>query len=613
MRVLPGIFLVALLLLNAVGGARTYIVDDDGFANYKTIQEAVIAATDGDTIYIKPGVYSEEVVLNRSLTLMPLSGEVDPILITGDGRGKGVTITSDGCSLEGLTIQNFTGPGIEVLSDGNRIVRCTFSGDDPAVLISGSRQNTVSRNRMQDCQGGVALKDNSSDNSVTSNEIEGGVVGVLIRDSQKNSIAGNSVARSSIGVWLMNSSRTEVSGNSISAETYGIWAFNSSQGSIADGSVTGSTRGIYLMNVTRLSVHNISIEDGEFGIILENSSRNIISGCSLENCSRAIGMGMSSGNILSGNRMENIDDTAVEMDYSGGNRLVGNEISVSDKGLIILDSPYNSMESNRLNAVRWGLYVESATEEGFNNSIDGSNLVDGAPIAYLYGRSGEQIQERTLAHITLAYCDNITVERSEITNDALFLFSSRDNRILENNISYCFGMRLLNSASNEISENRLIGNRYSGLFMVSSDSNTIQRNIAAENNQNGISLLGCSGNTVRDNRVEDNYEAGVWLNLSNDNIICLNNITRNPVGLQIMYSAGNRIYHNNFLENKEHSEDIAGNNSWDMGNVTGGNYWSGHVAKGNPSHDWPRAIKGGSIDRYPFQDPGGWLISGLKE
>ena len=41
--------------------------------------------------------------------------------------------------------------------------------------------------------------------------------------------------------------------------------------------------------------------------------------------------------------------------------------------------------------------------------------------------------------------------------------------------------------------------------------------------------------------------------------------------------------------------------------LTGGNYWSGHVAKGNPSQDWPRMIKGGSmLDGYPFQDESGW-------
>lgn len=83
-----------LIWLSPVSGARTYIVDDDGFSNYKTIQDAVIAASDGDTIYVKPGNYSEEVILNKSLSLMPLIGEICHNLL-GQGKETGMTVSSD--------------------------------------------------------------------------------------------------------------------------------------------------------------------------------------------------------------------------------------------------------------------------------------------------------------------------------------------------------------------------------------------------------------------------------------------------------------------------------------------------------------------------------------
>jgi hypothetical protein len=81
------------------------------------------------------------------------------------------------------------------------------------------------------------------------------------------------------------------------------------------------------------------------------------------------------------------------------------------------------------------------------------------------------------------------------------------------------------------------------------------------------------------------------------------------MGIEIMYSSGNRIYHNNFINNVEQAEDLDGNNSWDLGNVTGGNYWSNHNAKGNPSQNWPKVIKGGRKDNYPFQDESGWKLA----
>jgi parallel beta-helix repeat protein len=147
---------------------------------------------------------------------------------------------------------------------------------------------------------------------------------------------------------------------------------------------------------------------------------------------------------------------------------------------------------------------------------------------------------------------------------------------------------------------------FSGLFLVDSDSNQIINNLAAENNQNGISLFGCAANVISENTVDHNYEAGIWLNLSNDNLITKNNISNNPLGMQVLYSTGNQVYNNNLITNKEQAEDREGSNKWDMGNITGGNYWSDHTAKGNPSQNWPRMIKGSMVmDKFPFQDASG--------
>jgi parallel beta-helix repeat protein len=652
------IFMALLIWLMPIEGARTYIVDDSGFANFNTIQEAVVAASNGDTIYIKPGEYNEEVILNRSLTLMPLTGENGPIILKGDGLVTGITITAEGCSLQGLTIQDFAGPAMYVQSSRNTIKKNVFKNANPAILVRGSHENTITGNTIIDSQGAVALWENSSNNLVSENDILGCNVSIIVRQAAKNKILSNKISDAYWGIWLENAASCQIESNDVKSQRFGIWLLNSSTINVSqnkvrieksasgitnginlanasgtllqsneinggaigllisnsknnrmmDNSISGSTNAVFIKDSDSQELKNNIIRAAEYGIRMENSSKNSLIQNRIENGTIGFELGLSRLNNISENQLAGITDTAVQISSSNENTLLGNRIADSPKGIILLESSANRLVANRFQNVEWSLYAEAETKEGFNNSIDESNVVDSVPIVYLFGRFGGQIQDRDIAHLTLAYCENVTVKNTAITNDAVFLFDSTKNRILENNISGSFGMRLVQSNENEISGNRLLGNKFSGMFLYASDLNQIAGNNASRNSQNGISLLSCNQNIIRDNVVDENAATGIWLNLSHDNQVYQNNISRNPLGLQVMLSTGNKIFHNNFLGNQEHSQDLGGNNSWDNGNVTGGNYWEGHVAKGNPSQDWPRMIKGGSmLDGYPFQDESGWL------
>ena len=654
------IFMALLIWLMPIEGARTYIVDDSGFANFNTIQEAVVAASNGDTIYIKPGEYHEEVILNKSLTLMPLTGENGPIVLKGDGLETGITITADDCSLQGLTMQDFTGPAIYVQSSRNSIKENVLKNANPAILVRGSHENVISENTIMDSQGAVALWENSTKTLVSENDIVGCNMSIVVRDATKNKIINNKISEAYWGIWLEHAGSCQIESNDIQSERYGMWVFNSSCVNISQnvvsirGSASGIAQGINLANASgnilrgnvindaafgllilssknnklmdnaifrstnavfikdsdSEELKNNSIKATEYGIRMENSSRNSLLQNKIENGTVGFDLGTSRLNNISENQLFGITDTAVQITSSNENTFSGNGITDSSKGIILLESSANKLVANRFQNVEWSLYIEAGTKEGFNNSIDESNVVDLVPIVYLFGRFGEQIQDRDIAHLTLAYCENVTVKNTDITNDAVFLFDSKKNRILENNISGSFGMRIVQSNENEISGNRLLGNKFSGMFLYASDLNQITGNNASHNSQNGISLLSCNKNIIRDNVVNENAATGIWLNLSHDNQVYENNISNNRLGLQVMLSTGNQIFHNNFLGDQEHSQDIGGSNRWDEGNVTGGNYWKGHVAKGNPSLDWPRMIKGGSmLDNYPFQDESGWLRS----
>lgn len=633
--------------------SRTYMVDDNGFADYKLIGKAVEAAGNGDTIYIKPGVYNESLTLNKSLILMPLAGEKGEIVLLGDGKDIGVKITANGCSIEGLTIKNFKKAGIEVLSSSNTIKASKFENNNPALLIENANQNLISGNTVIDCRGGVALKYNSNENKVTKNEIEGGLISVYVDKANNSSILSNYLTGASIAILAANSSSSEIANNDISSKDFGIWVTNSSAGKLVDNVAIRSTRGIYLMNTTGMEINNNSISDTESGITLESSRENTVTGCQVKNSRSAFSLGSSSNNTIAENMISDASDTAMSLGYSNENRLTGNQISNGERGILIAYSSGNQLQGNRLKDVSHGLYVDGESVVDYNNSIDESNEIDGKPIAYIYGQSGGLVQHRDLSHLTLAYCKNFIVEDNTIDNDALALLGSDGNKIVNNNVNRCYGgMFLLNSKANLISKNRVSDSNYSGIFLVSSESNTLSENEASKNNQMGISLLNSPNNTICDNILNHNYDTGIWLNLSEGNKICENNVSNSPMGMQAIYSngnliyrnsfagnlkdgillnlskgnkifennisknvlgmqilqsSGNDIYHNNFLGNKEQAEDRGVDNQWDLGNVTGGNYWSDHTARGNPSTGWPKLIRGAKKDNYPFQDMNGWL------
>ncbi|MRR14110.1 hypothetical protein EG833_01505, partial [archaeon] len=349
----------------------------------------------------------------------------------------------------------------------------------------------------------------------------------------------------------------------------------------------------------------------DYAFRIENLSHSSIYQNKIEGSTTGIELVGCMKDNISENQIAEITDTAMLVTASSDNSVIGNRISDSEKGIILLEASANRLSQNVFENVSWCLYVEASSREAFDNSIDQSNVADSNPLVYLFNRSGELIDGRDMAHMTLAYCDNLTVQNSTITIDALFLYSTRNSSIMGNNISSCYGMRLISSDGNMISGNQMTKNEFSGMFLYDSDSNEIAGNNASRNGQNGISLLSCSQNVIRDNVLHGNAASGIWLNLSNENQIYENNISNSSIGLQALQSSGNSIFHNNFWDSSEHSQDWQGQNSWDQGNITGGNYWDDHVAKGNPSQSWPRMIKGGDMmDRYPFQDESGWRLDG---
>jgi parallel beta-helix repeat protein len=589
------ICLILIVCLSPVEGARTYIVDSSkSIPGYETLGGAVAKASSGDTIYVKPGIYKEKLLLDKRLSIMPLAGERGEVVLEGEGKTAGIKITADGCSIEGLTLANFTEAGMEVTSNGNIVKNNKIINDDPGIrerypgiMLKGSKENLIEGNSIKSYLAGVALWAKASNNRIGGNRVEGCSLSITLRDTSLNNLTDNSLSQCDYGIYLMNTSKSEL--------------------------------------------HKNSAKDSDFGIVLENSSENVIEACSIDNSTVAIGLGLSSKNIIRKTSILKAREVGIHLTYSEGNRqeenqisktkmglffdssnhnsLINNRISEAETGIELIDSQANKFQGNKLDKTGLALSIKSIfrdRQKSFNNSLDESNVAEGKPIVYVYGQSNGLIRGRDLAHLTLAYCNNFTVDNSSIAQDALSLIGSRHGRILNSRVDGRYGIFLLDSHDNVIFGNSAKSNKYCGLLLFDSRQNKIEENVLSYNNQSGINLQNCSANIIRGNTVDHNREAGVWLNTSNENEILKNNISLNKWGARLMNSFGNLVYNNNFVNNGIQAEDTSGENRWDMGNVTGGNYWSDWKVFGNPSKQTV-VIRGGKVDSHPFQDVNGWL------
>ncbi|OPY44251.1 MAG: hypothetical protein A4E47_01670 [Methanosaeta sp. PtaU1.Bin028] len=579
-----------LLILGATSSqARTFIVDDDSFAEFSSISKAVAAAKSGDTIYLKPGVYQEGIVVNKTLTIKPLLGEKGEFVLAGDGTARvGLSLEAPGCVVEGLTIRDYEEAGIQIVSDGNVIRKNVMSGSMAGLLITGGKENLVESNILLGSLGGIAINSGAKGNMIRNNQAQGCNFSIIVKESRENSLQYNNISSCDYGIYVTNSSSTSISGG--------------------------------------------KIENANCGLRVEDSSATSATGMALDGASVGLSLRMSIGGDFQDNAISRANDTAIEMIYSSGNLLKSNRITNSSYGITMAESGANKLEENRLDGVDLGLYVEGSGNKNLNNSISESNTVDKVPLIYIYGQEGCSITGRQAAHITLAACRNCSVENNTITNDAIFLVGSEYNQISNNLLHGIFGgIRLANSKRNVVSTNEITDNRFTGVFLYNSSLNRVAENIISGNGNEGLALIflsdenDISTNVIQENRgygirtnfsdrnriysnqVRGSGSAGLLIESSNSSAIYENNITSNPVGAVLRSSYSNWIYHNNFAENEEQASD-SGNNSWDMGMVEGGNYWSDHHCTGIPCQGLPKLIKGPAYDRYPFPVASGWTL-----
>jgi parallel beta-helix repeat protein len=185
--------------------------------DYATIQEAINAASAGDTIYVKTGTYYESVVVNKTVSLVGESR--DNTILNGTSPDSEVIVEAGNVEISNFTFTGWLGNIWVNATTDVTIVDSTIIFNVIGVYAKNSRNVTVENNilagTLLNSQG--ILLDNSTECNVINNTITGALYeGVRLWYSSSNVIRGNNITNNDDGIFLIESSQNSILDNVIS-------------------------------------------------------------------------------------------------------------------------------------------------------------------------------------------------------------------------------------------------------------------------------------------------------------------------------------------------------------------------------------------------------------
>ncbi len=467
---------IAFSVLPSVQASTFYVPD-----GYETIQAAVEAASHGDTIIVRDGMYIENIEVNKSLTIRSENGPESTIVRVENPGYDVFSVTADYVTISGFTVEGTTG---------------WFGA-------------------------GISL-DNADYCNISDNHCLNNYHGIYIANSNKNSIANNICTSNLLAsIFIQSSANNKLSGNDLCES--GIWFDSDSIANYTheiDDSNTVNGKPVYYWN----DVTGGRVPDDAGQVILLNCTNVAVEDQNVNNTSIGIEVAFSS-NIAIINNTCSYNKYAIILSYSSNNKLNGN-VMVEDGILISGNSLGDYMHeidtSNTIN----GKPVY------YWQNVDGGRVPDGAGQVIVANCTNIIIEDQDVTNasvgIAVAFSSDLAIRNNICSYNrfGILLEFSSNNRIEQNtaNTNSLDGIRLrFHSNNNIIANNTAKNNSNSGILLLESNNNRItNNNVSNSTNYDGIYLNSANNNEIRDNIAISNNDKGIELLSSNENIIANN-------------------------------------------------------------------------------------------
>ncbi|WP_255334458.1 NosD domain-containing protein [Methanosarcina sp. KYL-1] len=633
--------------LISVTDASLIYVDDDGPADFSSIQAAVDAASPGATIIVKNGTYTENVDVDRAVTIISEFGPGYTKVNASNPKDSVFYVTADGVNISGFSVSG----GSELVSSS------TYS--TAGIWLYDVRDCNISGNVLSDNYCGISVIF-SGNCTLTGNRVESSHIGILMDRSEENSLRNNRLENNSCNFKIPGASTANdidvsntVDGRPIyylvnetdlildsDSDAGTVYCIDCRNVTVRDLNLSGNYYGLYLYNTTDSHVENISSSENNYGLCIKNSrglnfTNNSASsnGCGLSledsewesfscnrmegntysfdikgNCSSQSVSYMDSSNLLDGKPLyilSGVSDYVLDAGAGDGPVCLFNCRNVTVRDLMFRDSLfgvalYGTEEAIIVNNTFYGnRYRGVYLENSWNSTVEGNEFSGNSYGIYLKASSGNTLTNNTLSAnpgwgiCLYESCDNIVSSNNASgSNYGIYVSYSDDNCFVENTVSYnAIGLLLVGSKYNTLTANTANSNRISGFDLTISRHNILLGNTVLDNSRRGIILEGSMTNGV----------------LAADNVLCYNTVSNNSEVGVLLSGAENNTFYGNAFNNTKNVEDCGQKNIW---NNTAGNYWSdysGSDADGNGIGDTPYVINylTGTKDYLPLtREPG---------
>jgi len=338
-------------VLFEIGSSKTITVDDDGEADFQKIQYAIDNATSGDTIRVWAGTYYENVVVNKTVSLVGNASA--NTTMDGGGNGDVVRITADWVNMSNFRVIRSKDErgGITISSDHNHIYDNNCSLNGLGIKLSAAHSNKISNNICNKNSHGIELT-NSDNNNISLNTCNGNDnAGLSFYSNNDNNIVYKNICVGGFwGIHLHNCDYTNINRNQFKENNYGSWIAGSSSWNDFQNNTWDDNKdtGLYVM-------------DG-------SNNNNIINDTFIGHDIYAL--------RLNG-RYNFVENNEIMHNYYGitiGNRNneVKNSTILSNSGYgIAIYTNNNVIENNTIRDNKKGIYVDNKAE---NNNVHGNQI-----------------------------------------------------------------------------------------------------------------------------------------------------------------------------------------------------------------------------------------------